>query len=349
MAVTDPIHDARERADVVTIGSRNSKLALVQTRDVITKLHSVYGPRPDYQVLTGGVTGDADKRTPFKALAAQTGLANVGKSLWTTSLEADLVDGKYDFLIHCLKDMPTTLPLNCALSAITEREDPSDAVVMSPRASYTRLCDLPAGSVVGTSSCRRKALIGRSWPHLVVQECRGNIDTRLAKLDHLESPFTCIILATAGLNRMHLQHRITERLHPADFPYAVGQGALGIEISTHEPDVAKLVMAVDHRESRWCGLAERAMLRSLRGGCSSPIGVWCRPEATPDGASDLGSEQGPVLRLRLDATVLNTQGSSSVNVEESQSVESDEDAERLGETVARLLIAQGAEKLLHGA
>ena len=175
MAVIDPVRQAREREDSVTVGSRNSKLALVQTRDVISKLHSAFGPKPDFHILTGGVVGDVDKQTPFKALSAKTGMADTGKSLWTTSLEADLVNGKYDFLVHCLKDMPTTLPPDCALAAITEREDPSDAVVMSPRLKYTRLQDLPAGSVVGTSSCRRRALIGKNWPHLAVQECRGNV------------------------------------------------------------------------------------------------------------------------------------------------------------------------------
>jgi hydroxymethylbilane synthase len=159
----------------VTIGCRKSELALIQARLVIAALQDRIPHAPAFEIKTHDVVGDADKHTPFVQLAKQIGGSDVGKSLWTTGLEIDLVAGKTNCLVHSLKDMPTTLPLNLALAAIPEREDPSDAVVMKSKSRFNSMDDLPVGSTVGTSSSRRKALVRQNWPHLNVTECRGNV------------------------------------------------------------------------------------------------------------------------------------------------------------------------------
>ena len=170
-------------------------------------------------------------------------------------------------------------------------------------------------------------------------------DTRLAKLDVPGSEFSCIILATAGLLRLGLGHRITQRLDTDVFPYAVGQGALGIEIKTGRDDILRLIQTADHTPSRWKGLAERAMLRSLQGGCSSPIGV-SSAFVDPD-ANSPGGEQGrDGTMLRLRAFVLDVEGTASVVAQDVKAVSSDHEAERLGVSVAKALLLQGAANLL---
>lgn len=348
-----PQHKSEEEEqEAVIIGCRKSELALVQTRSIASQLGQTLDPSPNFQIATGSVVGDADKQAPFAVLSKLAGGSDIGKSLWTNGLEVDLVAGKVHCLVHCLKDMPTTLPPHCLLGAIPERENCLDAVCMRPDSKFTSIDQLPAGSVVGTSSSRRKALIRRNWPHLEVMECRGNLDTRLAKLDAPSSPFSCILLATAGLLRLGLGHRITHQLDPSIFPYAVGQGALGIEVSTDRPDMLELVRHVDHKPSRWRGLAERAMLRSLQGGCSSPIGVWSslEPLKEENGSTEEtqrgrdGSGGGGSLSLR--ATVVNIEGTSEIVAEDVATVQCDEEAEQLGVSVADMLIRKGARSLM---
>lgn len=156
------------------VGCRKSDLALIQARHVISLLATTPSA-PGFVIATRSVVGDADKQTPFLQLSKQTGGSDVGKSLWTNGLEEDLVSGKVHVLVHSLKDMSTTLPPKCILAAVTEREDPSDAVIMRTGSEYKTIDDLPPGSVVGSSSSRRRALIRRNWPHLEVAECRGNV------------------------------------------------------------------------------------------------------------------------------------------------------------------------------
>lgn len=160
-------------------------------------------------------------------------------------------------------------------------------------------------------------------------------DTRLAKLDAPSSPFACILLATAGLSRLGLEHRITQKLDPCIFPYAVGQGALGIEVRTDCEDIVHLVRHADHKPSRWQSMAERAMLRSLQGGCSSPIGVYSSWDPATSN------------RLCLQATVLEMEGTARVFAKDEGIVDDDEAAERLGISVADLLFKKGAHQLLH--
>ena len=160
--------------DTIVAGCRKSDLALVQAHHIVSEI-AKSAPTRQFQVATRSVAGDADKQSPFMELSKQTGGSDVGKSLWTNGLEVDLLSGRFGFLIHCLKDMPTTLPPDFSLGAISEREDPTDAVVMRRGSRYTSIDQLPAGSVVGSSSSRRRALVKRNWPHLEVEECRGNL------------------------------------------------------------------------------------------------------------------------------------------------------------------------------
>lgn len=157
------------------VGCRKSELALTQARMVISKLTSAMSLPPTFRIATGSAAGDADKTTPFLQLSKQQGGSDVGKSLWTNDLEKSLLAGDAHFLVHCLKDMPTTLPPKCLLAAVPEREDPTDAVIMRTGSQFTSIDQLPAGSVVGSSSSRRRALIRMNWPHLKVAECRGNV------------------------------------------------------------------------------------------------------------------------------------------------------------------------------
>ncbi|EGX97210.1 porphobilinogen deaminase [Cordyceps militaris CM01] len=318
----------------VVVGCRKSELALVQARAVIVTLTRAMSCPPTFKIATGSAVGDVDKQTPFLLLSKQQGGSDVGKSLWTNNLEKNMLAGDVQLLVHSLKDMPTTLLPKCLLAAVPEREDPTDAVIMRTGSQFTSIDQLPAGSIVGSSSSRRRALVRRNWPSLEVAECRGNVDTRLAKLDAPSSPFACILLATAGLARLGLKDRITQRLDPRIFPPAVGQGALGIEVSTDREDTVHLVRHADHKPSRWRCMAERAMLRSLQGGCSSPIGASSSWDPTTDN------------RLRLQATVLDIEGTTSIFAEAEGIVQDDEAAEQLGVAVADILFEKGAHQLL---
>jgi hydroxymethylbilane synthase len=159
----------------IIISCRRSDLAVVQARGIKAALESPPSSH-SFRIVTGTAAADTDKTSPFAALLSkQSGGSDAGKSLWTNDLERDLVEGRAHVLVHCLKDMPTTLPAGCTLAAVTEREDPSDAVVMRSDAVWKEIGELPPGSLVGSSSSRRRALVKRNWPHLEVAECRGNL------------------------------------------------------------------------------------------------------------------------------------------------------------------------------
>lgn len=158
----------------VVVGCRKSELALVQARSVISKLRQAL-PSASFALATGSAAGDADKQTPLALLSKQAGGSDLGKGLWTSGLEGELLGGGVQLLVHSLKDVPTALPGGCVLGAVPEREDPSDAVVMRAGSEFAVIGELPAGSVVGSGSARRRALVRRNWPHLEVRECRGNV------------------------------------------------------------------------------------------------------------------------------------------------------------------------------
>lgn len=214
-----------------------------------------------------------------------------------------------------------------------KREDTRDVLVMKKGLSYTSLAELPEGSVVGTSSIRRTAQLARRYPHLKVMDVRGNIGTRLSKLDAEDGPFTCLILAAAGLLRLDLGDRITSYLDSKNggMLYAVGQGALGIEIRKDDQQVLDMLQNIGHKETTFACLAERSLLRTLEGGCSAPLGVeseWV------NGA------------LRMRSIVVSVDGKESAEVEVDGAVDSPQAAEEFGVTVAKALVEKGAGKIL---
>ncbi|KAJ5697276.1 hypothetical protein N7488_010960 [Penicillium malachiteum] len=326
MSTASPITERK-----LTIGTRNSKLALVQAERVSGALNNAH-PHIKFPWKTVSVSGDVDKKSPFLKFG---GPSDAAKNIWTEEMETKLSSGELDLLVHCLKDMPTRLPDGCVLGAIIHREDPRDALIIkeSLRDQYTDLSQLPAGSVVGTSSTRRKALLRYKYPHLKIQECRGNIDTRLRKLD--EGEFSAIILATAGLNRINMTSRISKHLPPSEFPYAIGQGALGIEIREGDTETLNIIQQIEEPLTRWICMAERSLLRTLQGGCSSPVAVNCTVE-----------NEDTKNCLRLEGTIIHPHGTSQVSAFEVAEVASDYEAETLGEKLAKQLEENGGRALL---
>lgn len=210
--------------------------------------------------------------------------------------------------------------------------DPRDALVMKKDSPYKSLTDLPAGSIVGTSSVRRSAQINKNYPHLTFKSVRGNIHTRLSKLDAPDSDYACIILAAAGLIRCNLDDRITKFLNCNEMYHAVGQGAIGVEIQKNNEKMRLLCSVIGCRTTTWKCVAERSLLRRLEGGCSVPVGVW----------STL--EDNNVLRLK--AIVLSVDGKESVEDVHEKVMACDKDALDLGLELAEKLIAKGAKKIL---
>jgi hydroxymethylbilane synthase len=351
----------------VTVGTRRSALALKQAELVVTALQKAH-PTVHFRIQGMATAGDRDKITPLPSL---------GKGLWTSELEAGLASHELDLVVHSLKDMPTSLPAGCVLGCVTAREDPRDVVVFrrqasqsqkpgtaqqqrqqqqdadgkAPQARYSSLADLPVGSVVGTSSVRRTAQLRRRFPGLQFQDIRGNIDTRLKKLDAEDSPFDCIILAAAGLLRMGFEDRIAQYLDSTTARdgtgvgggvlHAVGQGALGIETREGDERVLRLLKSIEDRDSMTACVAERSVMRALEGGCSVPIGVETLWE---DDHSSSGQRGRRVLRLRT--TVVSLDGSEGVDGDECAEVASLEEAEAFGRRVAQGLVDRGAQKIL---
>lgn len=281
--------------------------------------------------------------------------------------------------------MPTQLPDQLSIGCIFPREDARDALVVKPGLSYPSLAALPAGSVIGTSSVRRSAQLKRLYPQLKFADVRGNVGTRLAKLDNPEGEYTALILAAAGLTRLGMGERITALLdsQSGGILHAVGQGALGIEVRTEDEEAKKLLAAVGCEWTTRACLAERSLLRTLEGGCSVPIGVeteWVRkkssfgttvgtgvgvgakPAAQYDKMSGIavtgrtgeehageaegdGEERSEELIMR--AIVVSLDGQQAVETSMQRRITSREEADEFGWDVARRLVEQGAEKILH--
>ena len=264
---------------MLVIASRGSQLALWQARWVAAQL-SAAGHECRIEIIK--TTGDKITGVP---------LAKVGtKGLFTKEIEEALLDGRADLAVHSLKDLPTELPEGLVLAAVPEREDPRDAVVGK------KLADLPPGAKVGTSSLRRAAQLLKLRPDLQVESIRGNLDTRLRKLD--EGQYDAILLAAAGLKRLGWGDRIAEILEPEQMCPAVGQGALAIETRAGFEAVAML----DHADTHTAVMAERGVLRALGGGCQVPIGAYATVfngrvrllaiVAAPDGSRMVGAQAG---------------------------------------------------------
>ena len=249
-------------SSTVRISSRKSQLALVQTHWVQAELSKAH-PDRQFDVVTMSTQGD---------IILDVALAKIGdKGLFTKELEISMLSKGSDLAVHSLKDLPTHLPEGLILGAITEREDPADALVVHEKLKDKTLATLPSGTVVGTSSLRRLAQLRHYYPHLVFKDIRGNLNTRLQKLD--SGDYDAIILAAAGLRRLGMGDRVHEVIDAEISLHAVGQGALGIECRAEDADILALFAPIIHYPTTQRCLAERAFLRELEGGCQVPIGV----------------------------------------------------------------------------
>ncbi|OAB58156.1 hydroxymethylbilane synthase [Phormidium willei BDU 130791] len=301
----------------IRIASRKSQLALVQTHWVRDRLQESH-PSHQFDIQTMSTQGDN---------ILDVALAKIGdKGLFTKELEVRMLSGDADFAVHSLKDLPTNLPDGLILGCITEREDPADALVVHEKHQDKQLATLPEGAVVGTSSLRRLAQLRHHYPHLTFKDIRGNLNTRLAKLD--EGQYDAIILAVAGLERLGMGDRVHQVI-PSDVSlHAVGQGALGIECRDGDPEILELLQAIAHPPTTQRCLAERAFLRSLEGGCQVPIGVNTRIDG------DQLILTGMVARLDGQTLIKDSiQGPTAT-------------AEQLGEQLANELRNQGATEIL---
>ena len=294
----------------LVIATRESPLALWQAHFVAGELEKLY---PDLEVELLGMTsrGDQILETPLYKVG--------GKGLFVKELETALLDGRADIAVHSMKDVPMELPSGLELGVICEREDPRDALV-----GVSSLDELPQGARLGTSSLRRSCQIKRSRPDLDIGFLRGNVNTRLAKLDAGE--FDAIVLATAGLVRLGFNERIGASIDPEISLPAGGQGAVGIEYRSNDTRTAELLAPLQHDLTAVCVRAERACVRTLDGGCDVPIASYAVTEA-----------DGIWLRARVGSpdghSLLFAEGRGS-------------DPEVLGADVARQLLAQGADDIL---
>lgn len=320
---------ATQDHQIVRIGGRKSKLAVIQSHDIKALIEEAF-PQYSCTVRALKTLGDQVQSKPLYSFG--------GKAVWTKELE-DLLyekdkEKRIDLIVHSLKDMPTSLPDGFEIGGITKRVDPSDSVIMAKGSPYKSLDDLPDGSVVGTSSIRRSAQLRRKYPKLVFESVRGNIETRLSKLDDPVTSYACIILATAGLLRLKLAHRITQTLDSSIMYHAVGQGALGIEIRSKDPWVTSILEKINDRNSTICCLAERSLMRTLEGGCSVPIGV----ETHYDDSTK---------NLRLKAVVVSVDGTEAVEDEYTMTIEDmRQDAIICGQQLAQKMIKKGAKAIL---
>ena len=246
----------------IRIGSRKSQLALVQTHWVQGELQKRF-PEINFEVKTMETQGD-------KILDVS--LSKIGdKGLFTQELEDDMLNGTVDFAVHSLKDLPTRLPEGLMLGCVSEREDPADALVVHEKHAGKTLDQLPEGAIIGTSSLRRLAQLRHHYPSFQFKDIRGNLNTRLRKLD--EGQYDAIILAVAGLKRLDMADRI-QQVVPAEVSlHAVGQGALGIECRSGDEEILAVIKTLEHVPTAQRCYAERAFLRELEGGCQVPIGV----------------------------------------------------------------------------
>jgi len=305
--------------DTIVIGSRGSKLALTQAGIVKAQLQVAH---PALAVTIEIIKTSGDVNTePLSVIG--------GQGVFTKELEEALLGGRIDVAVHSLKDLPTVMPEGLLLAAICKREDPRDALVLPRKkgaASITSLSNLAKSAIVGTSSPRRLAQLKHLRRDLIFKDLRGNVDTRLRKLD--EGHYDALVLACAGLRRLGLEGRISAALSAEQILPAVGQGALGIETRADDEETIAVAGALDHKFTRLACVAERAFLRSLGGGCLLPIAAHAVVRDK---------------RIRLDGLVTDTGGKRVVRDRITGSLD---DAELLGEGLAEMLLANGAAALL---
>ncbi|SKA47427.1 Porphobilinogen deaminase [Photobacterium toruni] len=298
----------------IRIATRKSPLAMWQAEFVKAELEQAH-PGLVVELLPMVTKGDIILDTPLAKVG--------GKGLFVKELEIAMLEGRADIAVHSMKDVPVEFPEGLGLVTICEREDPRDAFVSN---HYDSIDDLPQGAIVGTSSLRRQCQLRSQRPDLIVNDLRGNVNTRLRKLD--EGQYDAIILAAAGLKRLKMEARIRSEIAPETSLPAVGQGAVGIECRLDDQRVRQLLAPLNHQPTATRVLCERAMNNRLQGGCQVPIGSY----------SEL---QNDTIWLR--ALVGEPDGSVIVRAEISGPIT---DAEQLGETLADELLANGAKEIL---
>ena len=298
----------------LTIGTRQSLLALWQSNHIAALLREKY---PECEVVLKKIVTKGDRILDVPL--AQIG----GKGLFTKEIETELADGTIDRAVHSLKDMPTVLPEGLCLTAITERANVGDAFVSNKYASFE---ELPLGAVIGTSSLRRKAQLLAARPDLQIMDLRGNVDTRLRKLD--EGLYDAIILAAAGLERLGHGDRITALIPPDVCLPAVGQGALAIEARTADDEVRSMLEFLNDLPTKQSTDAERAFLGLLEGGCQVPIGVH----------ADVAGEQ-----IKIEAIIAALDGSTVLRDTITGKAE---DAVALGQQLGKKMLAAGGQEIL---
>lgn len=300
--------------NILKIATRQSPLALWQAEHIRARLEALHA-NLKVELVTFVTQGDKILDTPLAKIG--------GKGLFVKELEAALLDGRADLAVHSMKDVPMALPEGLSLAVICEREDPLDAFVSN---TYNSFDDLPQGAKVGTSSLRRKCQILKQRPDLEIIDLRGNVGTRLSKLE--AGNYDAIILASAGLKRLGLAERIRHTLEPVVSLPAVGQGALGLECRSQDQTVLDLILPLMHTETNACVRAERAFNAYLEGGCQVPIAGYAT------------LENG---QIHLEGRVGSVDGQTLLKA---QQVGLPEQAEQLGVKLAQDLLAQGAGEIL---
>ena len=300
--------------EILRIATRQSPLALWQANFVKGELEK-YHPNLTVELVTMVTKGVVILDTPLAKIG--------GKGLFVKELELALLEERADIAVHSMKDVPMSFPEGLGLAVICEREDPRDAFVSN---RYASLAELPEGAIVGTSSLRRQCQLMAAYPHLTVKSLRGNVGTRLSKLDNGE--YDAIILASAGLIRLGMPERIKSFISVEDSLPAAGQGAVGIETRVNDTRVLNYLAKLNHNPTACCVMAERAMNTRLQGGCQVPIG----------GFATLNGEE-----LELNALVGSLDGSTIIRA---SGKAHQRDAEQLGIRIAEQLLAQGADKIL---
>jgi hydroxymethylbilane synthase len=298
----------------LVIASRESALAMWQAKHIQSRLQALY-PSCKVTILGMTTTGDQILDSPLARIG--------GKGLFVKELETALANGSADLAVHSMKDVPMNLPVGFAMAATGEREDARDAFVST---NFNNLEDLPHGSIVGTSSLRRQSQLQARFPHLKIESLRGNLQTRLRKLD--EGQYAAIILAAAGLIRLGLGDRIRQYISPQDSIPAVGQGALGIEINANRSDLLEILAPLNHTDTQLCVEAERSMSRALAGSCTVPLGAYAIRE---------GDE------INITGFVASVDGKQMLRETVRGSINN---AEAVGKALADQLIAKGADKIL---
>ena len=299
----------------LVIGSRGSLLAIRQREEVVLALKH-HNPELRVREVSIRTQGDLHPDLP---------VASIGTSVFVSELQRALLEGEIDVAVHSMKDLPTTEPEGLTVAAVPDRQDPRDAVITKDRSS---LDEMPSGSIVATGSPRRAALTNIRRPDIVLHNIRGNVNTRLERLDSGQSDLDALILATAGLNRLGLQGRISQYLGCMEFVAAPAQGALALECRDDDFDAIAACNTIENVDTRLCVDTERAFVSEIGAGCSTPIGAHAKKSGN---------------QITLAAFVSNLSATESITIKESAKAS---DAREHARSVARRMLADGAADLI---